>query len=414
VLKAGENYKFTGTITPDTGGAGTPSAGTIGGGDVTGNTLSFTVSFPATAVATEAISSVSISGLVAPATGAAPITVGSLSPGASTYTAQSLNWSPTVSGTFAGGQVYTATIVLKATAGHKFAGTINPTTGGAGTPSAGTIGGGDTAENTLSFTVSFPATETSASDSVIGVWRVTHAGETTTYTFKDSGVLESTEQLISGDHTSTYTYDSATKRIYYNSGNPPQLYGTYSVSGAKLTLARIDTDSYTRQGSGSGLIGVWRRPINSNHYYEYEFKSDGTVIDSDVWDGEVDKVEYSYTVSGDKIAYLSKEIRVAQLSGTTLNVYMSSEPASFTRQGGGSDIIGTWTGAVEGNTTTFVITSDKLTFTGVEFGEYSCRIDGNDVFVKRSWEVAYSINTNVDPHILTITRERARIYNRVD
>jgi hypothetical protein len=54
---------------------------------------------------------------------------------------------------------YTASIVLKAAAGYKFTGAITPTTGGAGTPSAGTIHGGDAAENTVSFTVSFPATE---------------------------------------------------------------------------------------------------------------------------------------------------------------------------------------------------------------------------------------------------------------
>jgi hypothetical protein len=154
-LKAASGHKFAGTITPDTGGVGAPSAGTIGGGDAAENTLSFTVSFPVTIIS---VGSASISGLTAPITGVTPTEVGALSSGASTYSVQSLSWSPTVSGTFAGGVSYTATVELKAAPGHKFIGTIIPGTGGVGTPSTGIIGGGDVAENTLSFTVSFPPT----------------------------------------------------------------------------------------------------------------------------------------------------------------------------------------------------------------------------------------------------------------
>jgi uncharacterized repeat protein (TIGR02543 family) len=153
VLKAAAGHQFSGTITPGTGGVGTPGAGTINA-DTEGNTLSFTVSFSATIVH---LSAASISGLVAPITWDTPVTAADLSPGTSSYTAQSLEWSPTVNEVFAGGEFYSAAIVLKAAAGHQFSGTITPGTGGVGTPGAGTIDA-DAEGNTLSFTVSFPGT----------------------------------------------------------------------------------------------------------------------------------------------------------------------------------------------------------------------------------------------------------------
>jgi hypothetical protein len=104
------------------------------------------------------ITAVSVSGFEAPVTGAAPITAGDLSAGTATYSVQSLSWSPTVNGTFAGGVSYTATVVLKAAVNHAFTGTITPASD-VGTPAAGNITGG-TAENTLTFTVTFPATST--------------------------------------------------------------------------------------------------------------------------------------------------------------------------------------------------------------------------------------------------------------
>jgi hypothetical protein len=133
---------------------GIPAAG-ITSGEVAENTLSFSVGFPATLVH---IGSASISGLVVPVTGEPPVLAGTLSSGdSSKYTVQSLIWSPTVSGTFAGGVSYTAAIELKAAPGYKFTGSITPSTGGVGTPAAGTPSG-DAAENTLSFNVSFPPT----------------------------------------------------------------------------------------------------------------------------------------------------------------------------------------------------------------------------------------------------------------
>jgi hypothetical protein len=80
-------------------------------------------------------------------------------------------------GIFAPLTTYTAEIVLKAAANYKFSGAITPGTGGVGTPAAGTIGGGDAAQNTLTFTVSFPATTggTVPTGKIITAWVTDHA-----------------------------------------------------------------------------------------------------------------------------------------------------------------------------------------------------------------------------------------------
>jgi hypothetical protein len=172
VLQAAAGYKFT-AITPTTD-AGTPAAGTISG-DVAQNTLTFTVTFPATGSAPPAVTAIttaSVTGLTAPVTGAAPDTT--IAAGAASYTVQSITWKQggtTHTGPFAASTTYTADIVLQAAAGYKFT-AITPTTD-AGTPAAGTISA-DSAQNTLTFTVTFPATGASApvtgTPNVITAW----------------------------------------------------------------------------------------------------------------------------------------------------------------------------------------------------------------------------------------------------
>ncbi|MDR2304451.1 MAG: hypothetical protein LBE10_07695 [Treponema sp.] len=102
------------------------------------------------------ISAASVGGLATPKTGEAPIALSALSAGHSTYTVQSISWIPEVSETFAAGTDYSASIVLKAATEHKFNGGITPAVN-AGTATAGILSG-DSAENTLSFSVSFSKT----------------------------------------------------------------------------------------------------------------------------------------------------------------------------------------------------------------------------------------------------------------
>src|SRR5208283_2438033 len=91
-LTAAAGYTFSTALTP-TVNTGTPAAGTVAGSG-TGNTLTFKVTFPATAAATPtAITSAGVTGFVAPVTGATPITVSSLTPGSGQYTVSSLAWS---------------------------------------------------------------------------------------------------------------------------------------------------------------------------------------------------------------------------------------------------------------------------------------------------------------------------------
>jgi hypothetical protein len=80
-------------------------------------------------------------------------------------------------GVFAPLTAYTAEIVLKAAANYKFSGFIIPGTGGVGTPAAGTIGGGDVAQNTLTFIVNFPATTVGIvpAGKIITAWVTDHA-----------------------------------------------------------------------------------------------------------------------------------------------------------------------------------------------------------------------------------------------
>jgi len=103
------------------------------------------------------ISTAGVTGFVAPAKGAVPIAIGVLNANAATYTKTSLVWAPT-DNPYLLSTSYIATVVLTSASGYKFpAGGLTPTVN-TGTPAAGTVGGGDVSGNTLTFTVTFPAT----------------------------------------------------------------------------------------------------------------------------------------------------------------------------------------------------------------------------------------------------------------
>ncbi|GHV64645.1 hypothetical protein AGMMS49587_17450 [Spirochaetia bacterium] len=175
-IAAGSASTFT--VRPNTGlAAGTHTARvTVSGSN--GIRASFDVSFTVNPIA---ITSASVGGLVVPATGAAAATVGAaITAGASTYTVQSVTvkqGAAAFTGIFAPFTAYTAEIVLKAAANYKFSGAITPGTGGVGVPAVGTIGGGDAPANTLTFTVSFPATTggTVPAGKIITAWATDHA-----------------------------------------------------------------------------------------------------------------------------------------------------------------------------------------------------------------------------------------------
>jgi hypothetical protein len=110
------------------------------------------------------ITGATITGIVAPTTGAAPITVQNLSTTDTTYKITSLTWQNDdgttatldASNYFIAGSAYQAQIVLTSAPGYKFPATGFTPNVNTGSPSQGTVAGGNDSGNTLSFIVSFP------------------------------------------------------------------------------------------------------------------------------------------------------------------------------------------------------------------------------------------------------------------
>ncbi|MCX7922339.1 MAG: DUF4347 domain-containing protein [Clostridia bacterium] len=173
---------------------------TNGAGNVTSNVATLTVN-PAITV----ISTASVAGIEAPAAGATPITAGSLTAGAGTYTVTNLTWKDsdgttaatlTSGGKFKSGSIYKAVIELTATAGNKFQ-ALTPTVN-AGTAGAGTINV-DAEGNKLTFTVTFSAT---AAQSVTGI-AVTTQPTKLTYTAGEPLDLTGLEATLTYNDGST-------------------------------------------------------------------------------------------------------------------------------------------------------------------------------------------------------------------
>jgi hypothetical protein len=246
---------------------------------------------------------------------------------------------------------------------------------------------------------------------VIGTWRRQNGDRTMTYAFKNDGTVDIKSEFPDGESNWTDTYNSATKKIYDMWSDPPELRGTYSVSGNKLSITEINANSYTRQGTDSGLSGTWRRNYGDGSYNEYVFES-GKVTEKYVYNDEVKwENSYTYTVSGTKI---TMEQLIGSLSESTLNVSMGNgETVLFTRQGSGSGVAGTWKASINGETSTLTVTSSKITMTmGGESEEGPCSISGNNLYVVQ--EYTYIIDTSVNPHILTITYEQTSEYTKVN
>jgi PGF-pre-PGF domain-containing protein len=233
-LTSASGYKFpVGGIAVPTANTGTVSAGTTAGGDVTGNTLSFTVTFPATLPAD--IAAAGVTGFVAPATGGTPQAFGALTPGSAQYTVTGLTWSP-VDNPYLGSQVYVATVTLTSASGYKFpVGGIAVPTANTGTVSAGTTAGGDVTGNTLSFTVTFPAT-----GAVVPV-----AGFTGTPTSGYSALTVQFTDTSTNTPTSwSWTFGDGTTSTAQNPGHAFSA-GTYTVSLTATNAAGSNTVTRT-------------------------------------------------------------------------------------------------------------------------------------------------------------------------
>ncbi|MDR1481993.1 MAG: hypothetical protein LBI74_05145, partial [Synergistaceae bacterium] len=119
-----------------------------------GNTLTFTVTFPATAAALVNLGDQTVD-ITAPMIGATPQKT--TTPGTG-YTG-TISWSGNPE-TFAGSTVYTATVALTSTAGYQWPVTAPTITAPGQTLAAVPTVSGTGSGNTLTFTVTFPATDT--------------------------------------------------------------------------------------------------------------------------------------------------------------------------------------------------------------------------------------------------------------
>ena len=163
VLQSQPGYKFpTGGLTPDVSGDGTAAPGTVAGGDVSGNTLTFVVTF-----STE-IGYISIDGLTPPTAGGTPVAKEAVT-AADYCDVTGLTWEDSdgtpVNGTFvSGGSSCRAVMVLTSQTGYKFpsAGSLAVQFADDGTAGPITVNGGYESGNTYTFTVTFSDEITSA------------------------------------------------------------------------------------------------------------------------------------------------------------------------------------------------------------------------------------------------------------
>ena len=170
VLTSQDGYKFpAGGLTPDVDGDGTAAEGTVGGGDVSGNALTFVTTFSDEIYSYQA----NISGLNPPAAGATPQTAGDLvvSYSGQYCTVSALTWknsdgsAATLSGGkfVSGGSTYKAVIELMSQPGYKFplAG-FAPTVEDEGIYVSGAVTGGYVSGNKLTIEIAFSNEITSA------------------------------------------------------------------------------------------------------------------------------------------------------------------------------------------------------------------------------------------------------------
>ncbi len=158
-LMSQPGYKFpAGGLTPDISGDGSASLGTVSGGDVSGNTLSFVVNF------SEEIGYIYIENLTPPAVGEAPSAKEDLTAyyycDVSNLTWENSDGTPATltDGKFtSGGSSYRAVIELTSETGYKFPpdSDLAPEFSEDGTAHSGTVTGGNASGNKFTFTVTF-------------------------------------------------------------------------------------------------------------------------------------------------------------------------------------------------------------------------------------------------------------------
>jgi len=224
------------------------------------------------------ISSVSVTGFVAPVAGQTPESSGSLNSGSAAYTVTGLTWSPTDNPFFASTQ-YVATVTLTSSAGYEFpaGGIASPTADGGGTVSAGTTTGTGSG-NTLAFTVAFPET-TSNSLSVIsslnlGGFPAPYYGDTPPSSVSSNSPDYSVTSISwsptdnpfqsNTEYTATITVTAAAGYEFLPDGVP-----VYDINMVFTGSGAFGNEMVSGTGSGNSLSFTVTFPNNSQSVLSY-------------------------------------------------------------------------------------------------------------------------------------------------
>ena len=322
------------------------------------------------------ISAAGVTGMPAPAAGAAPIAADSLFPDASYYTVTGLTWqngdgSPatlTGSGKFKAGSSYKAVVELTSAAGYKFqSGGIASPSVNTGMAGAGTVVGGDVEGNRLTYTVTFPAT------AALSVSAIAVKTQPATLTYIDGDTLS-----LSGlEATLTYNDGTTADVVYAN-------FGANSITaspdaGTALTVADhnehpVTLTCNTHTASTSSLtvnaqLGAASVTIAAPA---------AGAVPQDTAAVETVTANANYTVSGvvwNEALTLGGRFKAGQTYTATITLTSKNgtrfQPAAFTPAvAGAASVSGTATsgGTVTGNAVTFTVTyasTAPLSVTGI-------------------------------------------------
>ena len=234
------------------------------------------------------ISSVSITGFVAPVIDATPEISSALTPGSSEYTVTGLTWSPT-DNPYASATQYTATVTLTSTAGYEFpSGGISPSSialdGGGGTI-ANVVTTGTGTGNRLSFSYAFPstaATLTLITSLDLGGYPAPYQGEMPPSSVGSNSPHYSVTGITwspgdnpfqsNTEYTATITVTAAPGYEFYSDGIP-----VYDISMVSTGPAAYGNEVVTGQGSGNSLTFTASYPNYSQSVLDYAPGSNGSI-----------------------------------------------------------------------------------------------------------------------------------------
>jgi hypothetical protein len=243
--------------------------------------------------------------------------------------------------------------------------------------------------------------------SIIGTWRrdsSSTAGKVYFWEFKEDGTLVFTQN--DQDWKNTYYYDAAARKFYGDEEHTEEA-GYYEISGGKLRITEYYSSQFTREGTGSGLAGTWRRQSGgdpASDYDEWVFAASGAT-QKEVRNGSTQNTNsyLSYTVAG---SVITLKQQFATLQGGKL----VANGMTFDRVGSGTGPQGKWTNEGETNegdryTYEVEVTSTELKYTlstddeSPQSGSMPITIEGNNIISSR--EIRYALEGNT----LTIIEE---------